>query len=348
MALIVVGASTTIFTAGFAIEYCLDSTKSFILNKNIREKIQLFQENWDALYTKNNMLKEFLKNSLLPNINKVSNLLNELVIFQNQLLIEENRSFPMFFLGSDRTRSILLNTLNEMKDFICQRILCEELGESGKKSREYLEESREEFTKCTRGTGNLSKVIYYHNNGIRSLITQSMERYIDPEIRAQINEMKRISKNIIENYRDGYQILDEIIKIYSYIEYLITPTNDKLIIKDTGTLILGYFDLLHMGMFVSKFNSFYHSIKASYSIHKNCLIFESSDSFKIDGKSTFRTILGFEEDIESQINECGKHIIRFNNVKQMDELETLRARTKAERLNTLIELFREFKEKFGF
>ena len=87
---------------------------------------------------------------------------------------------------------------------------------------------------------------------------------------------------------------------------------------------------------------------ARLKIFLNCLIFESCDSFKFDGKSTFRTILGFEEDIESQINECGKHIIRFNNVKQMDELETLRARTKAERLNTLIERFREFKEKFGF
>ena len=55
-----------------------------------------------------------------------------------------------------------------------------------------------------------------------------------------------------------YDILIEMIGTYENIEYLITPVNGKLIIKrfDHNTILdMGYLDLLHFGIFVSKFNS---------------------------------------------------------------------------------------------
>ena len=63
-------------------------------------------------------------------------------------------------------------------------------------------------------------------------------------------------------------------------------------------------------------------------LREHSLVFESSSAFTFSKESTFRTILGFEEDIEST-EEDGKHIIRFNNVKQIHELETLRAEIKS-------------------
>ena len=354
MALIAIG---TIGTALIA-EKTIGASFSFFTNKNRREEIRLLQENWDALFTKNEMLKEYLKNTLLPNITKAQKLLNELVIFQNQLLIG-NGEESMFYLGSDKVRSILLETLKEMREFFKENVnFYGTLDYSDKNPREYLKDSREEYAKCTEGTGILNKVILYHLEGINCIIKQAnFEELVSAEIYAQISAMKDSPKTVLDNYRKGYDILTEMIETYENIEYLITPVNGKLIIKQfdhNSILDMGYFDMLHFGIFVSKFNNYFRNIKAKYIFHngerilrEHSLVFESSSAFTFSKESTFRTILGFEEDIES-IEEDGKHIIRFNNVKQIHKLETLRTEKKAARLNALIQRFIIFKEKFGF
>ena len=43
-----------------------------------------------------------------------------------------------------------------------------------------------------------------------------------------------------------------------------------------------------------------------------------------------------------------EYLYLFSNVKQIHELETLRAKKKAAKLNALIQRFITFKEKFGF
>ena len=357
MALIAAGAVGVTLGSKYVANKTVETTVSFFTNKNRREEIRLLQENWDALFTKNEMIKEYLKTTFLPHITKAQKLLNELVIFQNQLLIG-NGEESVFYLGSDKVRSMLLDTLHNMKDYINKKVCLYELEYSDKTPREYLKDSREEFAKCTEGTGNLSKVILYHLKGINSIIKQAcLEELVNAENRAQISAMKDSPNIVLENYKKGYDILLEIIKTYENIEYLINPVNGKIIIKQFDhctTLNMGYFDLLHFGLFVSKFNNYFRNIKAKYifyygetMLREHSLIFESSSAFIFSKESTFRTILEFEEDIEST-EENGKHIIRFNDVKQIQQLETLRAKNKAAKLNALIQRFITFKEKFGF
>ena len=69
------------------------------------------------------------------------------------------------------------------------------------------------------------------------------------EIYAQISAMKDSPKTVLDNYRKGYDILSEMIETYENIEYLITPVNGKLIIKQfdhKSILDMGYFDMLHL------------------------------------------------------------------------------------------------------
>lgn len=331
-------------------------THLFFRNKDTREEICHFKENYDALFTKgkNEMIKEFLKETLLPNIIKITKLLNELVIFKNKLLIK-NGEEDMFYLGSDRNRSMLLDTLKEMENFIRKNIIFHtHLWDFSKTPIKYVKDSQEEFAKLKEGTGNLGKVIHYHICGIKKIAGDN-NLYDKKEV---FSRMYAEAENFSFNYFCGHCILKEIIETYEYIDYLVTPINDKLVIEEDGiinTFNLGYFDLLHMGMFVSKFNSHYRYIQAKYIyqddenniLKDHMLIFESDKKFKFFKESTFRTILEFEIDIESSI-ENGKHIIRFNNVKQPHDFEKLRDNTRNSRLNMIIEKFNTFKGYFGF
>jgi len=326
---------------------------NYIKDKNIREEICLFQENWDALFTqnKNEMLKDFLKNSLLLKIKNTNKLIDDIIIYQNQLTIE-NGNNEILYLGSDSVRSRLLESFEDMRKFIFNKVICNiDLQKKIEKTPlEYLKDSREELVKCREGTGNLSKVIEYHVNGIDSILKNDVEN------RALISAMKDNPNTILKKYKDGYEILNKIIETYKNIEYLVTPINDSLIIKDyrgANEIKFGYFNLCHMGMFVSKFNSISSYIKAKYIyqdekhniLRKHDLIFESEFNFTFCKDSTFRTILGFEEDIKS-IKENEKYIIRFTNVKQIHDLEKLRANIKREKLNKIIECFKDFGVKF--
>ena len=242
MALLAVGAS---LGTRYVAEKAAGSTIAFFTNKNRREEIRLLQENWDALQTKNEMLKEFLKNTLLPHITKSTHLLNELVIFQNQLLIGNGQE-SMFYLGSDKVRAMLLDTLKEMREFIRKKVIFNDTLEySYKNPREYLQDSREEFAKCQEGTGNLSKVILYHLKGIDSIIKQAcLEELVNAENRAQIAAMSDSPNTVLGNYKKGYNILLEIIKTYENIEYLVTPVNDKMVFIRMDRKIRCIWDIL--------------------------------------------------------------------------------------------------------